>query len=111
MSEITTGLLITGIGMGLVFAMIIILWGLMALLVKLTSRKSVTKEDNSVVAESIGEESLTENNLKAAAAAAVAYVLSKDSQTVCSSFSSYQDSNWQSLGRLRQIQNKPGRGS
>jgi len=38
-----TGWLITGIGMGLVFAVIIMLWGLMALLMKLTSREKKTK--------------------------------------------------------------------
>ena len=47
MSEIQQGLLIAGIGMGLVFVVIIFLWGMMALLLKLTSRKN-----QSVVADS-----------------------------------------------------------
>lgn len=46
MSEIQQGLLITAIGMGLVFAVIIFLWGLMALMLRVTSRGKATVEQN-----------------------------------------------------------------
>jgi Na+-transporting methylmalonyl-CoA/oxaloacetate decarboxylase gamma subunit len=53
MSELIKGLLITGIGMGLVFVVIIMLWGVMAGLVRLTSgthkKKSVAEEVPGVV--------------------------------------------------------------
>ncbi len=39
MTVIEQGLLITGIGMGLVFVVIIFLWGLMALMMRVTSGK------------------------------------------------------------------------
>ena len=38
MSTISQGLLITAVGMGLVFIMILALWGIMALLFKLTNK-------------------------------------------------------------------------
>ncbi len=44
MSEIQQGLLITAIGMGLVFAVIIFLWGLMALMLRVTSRREEAAE-------------------------------------------------------------------
>ena len=43
------GLLITAIGMTIVFAMILVLWGIMALLVKLTNRP-----ENEETAEEVG---------------------------------------------------------
>jgi|GEM_PF-3913028 len=46
MSELQQGLVIAAIGMGLVFAIIIFLWGLMALMMRLTSR-----EKNEVAAQ------------------------------------------------------------
>jgi Na+-transporting methylmalonyl-CoA/oxaloacetate decarboxylase gamma subunit len=56
MNQITQSLLITGIGMGLVFILIILLWGFMAALVSITNRwdfmakieegEAVTGEDN-----------------------------------------------------------------
>jgi Na+-transporting methylmalonyl-CoA/oxaloacetate decarboxylase gamma subunit len=39
MVEFQQGLLITAIGMGLVFAVIILLWGLMSLMMRVTSRE------------------------------------------------------------------------
>ena len=44
MSEIQQGLLITAIGMSLVFVVIIFLWGMMALLVRVTSKKEEMPE-------------------------------------------------------------------
>ena len=50
------GLLITVIGMGIVFAMILILWGIMVLLVKLTNRpeaEEAVEETETVLPEPV----------------------------------------------------------
>ncbi len=46
MSEIQQGLLIAAIGMGLVFAIIIFLWGLMALMMRSTSKEKPKVDEN-----------------------------------------------------------------
>ena len=43
MTVLQQGLLITAIGMGLVFAVIILLWGLMALMMRVTSREETVE--------------------------------------------------------------------
>ncbi len=49
MSLFNQGLLITAIGMGLVFVMIFALWGIMALLVKLTNKPEAEEETEEVM--------------------------------------------------------------
>ncbi|MAT42354.1 MAG: hypothetical protein CL609_08440 [Anaerolineaceae bacterium] len=82
MSPITQGLIITGIGMGLVFVAILALWGLMTVLVKATADRPKVEVPPEVVEETVVQiESpvsvVTDNNeqLHKAAAAAVAIAL------------------------------------
>lgn len=49
MTTLSQALLITAIGMGLVFVAILLLWGLMELLVAVTKDKTVTEEDEPIV--------------------------------------------------------------
>jgi Na+-transporting methylmalonyl-CoA/oxaloacetate decarboxylase gamma subunit len=55
MTDLTTALIITCLGMGLVFAMIILLWGLMILLVRLSTTQEsagavgISQQDNSKI--------------------------------------------------------------
>lgn len=77
------GLLITVIGMALVFVMIIILWGIMALLVKLTNREEEddgegdSGEEAPITAVEISSES--DDQAKLAAAIGVAYAMEIES--------------------------------
>ncbi len=78
---------ITAIGMGLVFAVILLLWGLMALLVRLTAEKPARTvfepegEAEAVVVPASTEGLSTISDLRRkAAAAAVAFALSRQQQ-------------------------------
>lgn len=71
MGIISTSLIITALGMGIVFVMIIALWGLMALLVHLTEKHKPETEN-----KSIGESVAASNRKRQAAAAAVASAMS-----------------------------------
>lgn len=71
MSDLTTALTVTALGMGLVFAMILILWGMMALLVRLIERPEKV-EAGEVVAEPRPE---TARKRRAAVAAVAAALL------------------------------------
>ena len=65
MENLGTSLWITLIGMGLVFAAIILLWGLMALLVNLTKDKVEAQE-------TVADTTVTDNGAQKAMAAAAA---------------------------------------
>lgn len=70
--QFTNALLITSIGMGLIFGAILLLWGMMALLVRLT--------DDSAKEKAKKGEQINELNLKRrAAAAAVTAALAQES--------------------------------
>jgi Na+-transporting methylmalonyl-CoA/oxaloacetate decarboxylase gamma subunit len=81
-SPITQGLIITGIGMGLVFVAILALWGLMTLLVKVTADRPKVQVPPEMVEETVVQvvapASVATNDnkhLHQAAAAAVAIAL------------------------------------
>lgn len=112
-----TGWLITGIGMGLVFAVIIILWGLMALLMKLTSREKKTKlesETESDLATEMVFLQEDQNGLKKKAAAAAAAIGLGLIQGVRSGTQINEQNTkinaWQAVTRTRQLQNQIIRG-
>ena len=115
MSTINQGLLITVIGMALVFLMIVILWGIMALLVKLTNKPEVEEES---ITEDIligPDKSLsTDQNGRLAAAIAVAYAL--ESQASDSGFiprpsvSASSENAWWTAGRTQQLYSNTIRG-
>jgi len=125
MSNIQQGLLISAIGMGLVFVVIIFLWGLMALMMRLTSVKR--KPEVGAVSETtlapeisvIPEMQTAESQRRAAAAAAVAVLMAMASQRRRSARRSAQNSQaetalgmnpWQSYHRERQLENRNLRG-
>lgn len=121
MSIIQQGLLISAIGMGLVFVVIIFLWGLMALMMRLTSVKR--KPEVGAVSETtlapeisvIPEMQTAESQRRAAAAAAVAVLMAMASQRRRSAQNSQAETAlgmnpWQSYHRERQLENRNLRG-
>lgn len=75
-------LLITAIGMGLVFAAILLLWGLMALLVRVTTREVSAEQPLPFEPETAANTDLKHR----AAAAAVAVALSEAAQPTVHAF-------------------------
>lgn len=108
------GLMITIVGMGIVFAMILILWGIMVLLVKITDRlerKEPAKESEISLAEPTAETAPGDASALAAAIA-VAYALSVKPKTVFASDtqSTQTGSTWLAAGRAQQIARQTNRG-
>ena len=108
------GLIITGIGMGLVFAMIFLLWGIMALLVWITNPREEKAEETEVIEETAVDPALLdipastsddENELqRLAAAIAVAYALKRPRpQSFATAPQLEQSSMWLSTGRAQQL--------
>jgi len=111
-SDIQQGLLITGIGMGLVFVVIIFLWGLMALMMRVTSREKPEIPVETETAETdqpFVEESHTSDVQRQAVAAAVAVGVAMAASQRRSQVGTEQDgssglSPWQAAHRARQFQ-------
>jgi Na+-transporting methylmalonyl-CoA/oxaloacetate decarboxylase gamma subunit len=117
MTVMQQGLLIAGIGMGLVFIVIIFLWGLMALMMRVTSGKQTDTEEKRP--ESTDEPLMPEmedlEGPRRAAAAAVAVALASRGtrrQTSVQSEESVDSSlsPWQAAHRARQLEHKNLRG-
>ncbi|MEN6481634.1 MAG: OadG family protein [Anaerolineaceae bacterium] len=102
----SSGLLITAIGMGLVFVVILFLWGMMDLMVKITADR---KPADKPVAPSPEDERLeappTDRLLKQrAAAAAVATLLSLQASVSQSApYEPGETSPWQAINRTSQF--------
>jgi len=118
MSEIQQGLLIAAIGMGLVFAVILFLWGLMALMMRLTS-SSKSEEDQPTALKTTDAalvpnfENIERKNRIVAAAVAVQFALSAKKTVVTTETVGEQSpgvSAWQSYHRSRQLENRNKRG-
>ena len=118
MSEIQQGLIISGIGMGLVFAVIIFLWGLMAVMMKLTSGKQKAEEGpvlpesdaNPMVPELLAAES---QRRAAAAAVAVQLALAKQRSSLTLTGNAQESGDltpWQAFHRSRQFRSNQNRG-
>jgi len=119
MSEIVKGLLITGIGMGLVFLVIIMLWAVMAALVKLTSGTSKKKgaaEDAPVVVKEVATDGVAVDGIvlkRKVAAIAVAYALGERSGQAgrtANEQMANEASSWVAVGRARQLSDQSLRG-
>lgn len=118
MSVIQQGLLITAIGMGLVFAVIIFLWGLMALMMRLTSREKPETVEEALVGETdelILSAIQGADGQRRAAAVAVAVALAiKKSKSQSLHLQQQKGpgelSPWQTHHRMRQNENKITRG-
>lgn len=103
-SELLTTLLITIVGMGLVFATLLLLWGIIVLLVRFfTPREKV---------ESKPVDETAQENLHLAAAAAVAMALAEESEQTWHEFPlppTALVTPWQAAMRTRMM-NKRGSG-
>ena len=115
---IVQGLMIAAIGMGLVFVVIIFLWGLMALLMRLTSggdRPEAATPQPEITESSLAPEvEITERQRKAAAAAvAVGLAMTAWRQRGASAYDDKQMdriSPWQAFHRSRQVNPERRRG-
>jgi Na+-transporting methylmalonyl-CoA/oxaloacetate decarboxylase gamma subunit len=115
MSPINSALIITAIGMGLVFIAIIALWGLMELMVRVTARWATDEttgedeageEETGPVAEMASEsvDGLAGLKRKAAAAAVVIALAQETEQPVYAQMPSYTSgSAWQAVSRGGQL--------
>ena len=114
MTTLNQGLLITAIGMGLVFLMILALWGVMALLVKLTNKPEAKAEEPIIetVPITLNEKSVCDFNGALAAAIAVAYALESHATTFVFQPGSGKSSEnaWLNAGRTQQLYSKTIRG-
>ena len=106
MSNISNALLITGIGMGLVFIAILLLWGMMELMMRIGARIGGGEDaEGSAEAETGPEEAVDSTLLRrkaAAAAVAVALSLVPEAQASLTLPSSVNTSAWQSVRRAGQ---------
>lgn len=114
MSLINQGLLITGIGMGLVFVMIFALWGIMALLVKLTNKPEAEEEAEEVVETAPVSEVVPTQDPNAALAAAIAVACALADQASAYAFKPSQQARsenaWLNAGRTQQLYTSTIRG-
>lgn len=114
MNELQQGLLIAAIGMGLVFAVIIFLWGLMALMMRLTSRqgspvKSSVQADDTTppVVHELEDDQSQRHAAAAAVAVGLALAASQGSQLSGRDWETSAGPNpWQAFHRTRQMENK-----
>lgn len=108
MIDMSPGLLITAIGMGLVFLAIIFLWGLMSLIVRLDTRTASKNETVEMEDKGVSPEpSLPPQKQKAAAAAlavALALAAARKSSSVASA--PVTGSSWLSIQRAQVLQDK-----
>jgi Na+-transporting methylmalonyl-CoA/oxaloacetate decarboxylase gamma subunit len=102
-------LLITAIGMGLVFAAILLLWGVMALLVRLTSDRAPAAEAASAqaAADAAAGSDLELRRQAAAAAVALALATAKPELSEFPLPETTQLSPWQAVMRSKML-NKRG---
>ncbi|GAP22169.1 OadG family protein [Leptolinea tardivitalis] len=107
-NDIIPGLIITAIGMGLVFAAIVLLWGLMAGMVRLDARFQPKEETTSVVESSEEtDHSALDNHRKAAAAALAVALAQRDLRKKTNTRPVIQPGNsWQSVQRAQVLQDK-----
>lgn len=114
MTEIQQGLLIAGIGMGLVFFLIILLWLLMVLMMRVTSNKkhlpAEGEDGDAVEPSSVSDIKEVESQRRAAAAGvAVALAISSGQKRIAGHMlkeERVEISPWLSYHRSRQLGNK-----
>lgn len=108
MTIITQGLLITLIGMGLVFLAIVLLWGLMSLMVRLGNSNDETSTDEPEESPGAMPDERVDKNKRLAAAAAVTLALAE--RAIKYKFigkpSEIPGNIWQSAQRAQVLQGK-----
>jgi Na+-transporting methylmalonyl-CoA/oxaloacetate decarboxylase gamma subunit len=111
MNNLVMALEITALGMGLVFAAIILLWGLMNLLTTITADKDASVSPATAVSHSAEPDPTVECDMKAkAAAVAVAVALADGQASLAHLFAEPPTSlvsAWQLGMRTRQLYEKP----
>lgn len=117
MSQILQSLLITAIGMGLVFILILLLWALMAAIVTITNRYDFMAQTEESEVSEIQEESSPSGNKAGIVALAVATAITMGQKAVHTArLQSTNTSNWQavtranSLAQISSISNRKPRG-
>lgn len=110
MNNMVLALEITALGMGLVFAAIILLWGMMSLLTSITAEKETSSPQNVIGSPSAESVSVMDDDLQSQAAAiAVAIALAEQQ---CSGAHPLEEpptaivSAWQLGMRMRQLNQK-----
>jgi sodium pump decarboxylase gamma subunit len=107
MNDFYSGLIITAIGMGLVFVAIVFLWGMMALMVRLdrnTSSEIIEQEEKPSDDKSVS--TISKKQQAAVAALAVALAQGETKQLSPSNMNIEQISTWQSVQRAQVLQEK-----
>jgi Na+-transporting methylmalonyl-CoA/oxaloacetate decarboxylase gamma subunit len=102
MTVLSKALIMTALGMGLVFIGIVLLWGFMALMVRLFPNK----EEKEVKGETNDSATGDDAGLKqkaAAAAVAVAMALNRGAYSITNEVSGATMSSWQSVTRAMQL--------
>lgn len=102
MTVLTKALIMTGLGMGLVFIGIVLLWGFMALMVRIFPNK----EEEEVKEEKLAPTSSEDADIKmkaAAAAVAVAMAMNRGAYAISIDKSTATMSEWQSVTRSIQL--------
>lgn len=106
-TPIINALIITGIGVGLVFIAILLLWGLMELVVRIKDAPEKSEEVDEDADSGVGPEDFVSNDHKrqaAVAAVAVAMALSSSSsQFARPDGSQLNVSSWQAVRRAAQF--------
>lgn len=112
-NTLISGLIITAIGMGLVFAAIVFLWGMMALMVRLGNRQEKDLlEENDLEATvgdlSSGAESSIESRKRLAAVAALSVALAERAagNSPLEALADLPGGTWQSVQRAQVLQGK-----
>jgi Na+-transporting methylmalonyl-CoA/oxaloacetate decarboxylase gamma subunit len=106
--NLLAGLSITAIGMGLVFAAILLLWGLMALMVRIGAKpeRDDAEGEESPSVSLLVEPAHSTRKLAAVAALAVALALKERSQTPAGFPPVEPASSWQQIQRAQALQEK-----
>ena len=116
MPTINQGILITAAGMGLVFLMILALWGIMVLLVKLTNKPEPEQEELLAETSVVEPEKTPVRDNYGALAAAIAVAYALESEMSSSAFrprpcaSAATENAWWTAGRTQQLYSNTIRG-
>ncbi len=109
MSDILLSLLVTAIGMGLVFLSILLLWGMMAALLRLAPEREQPEEPAEATTLPAEANIPRANNARLAAAVAVAVALGKQADTAPHEFPLPQTamvSAWQAVMRSEMLRKR-----
>jgi sodium pump decarboxylase gamma subunit len=112
-NTLISGLIITAIGMGLVFVAIVFLWGMMALMVRLGNRQEKDQPEETDLDETVGDlpsgpESSAESRKRLAAVAALSVAMAERAggSFPLEPLAELPGGTWQSIQRAQVLQGK-----